>query len=73
MHIIEKKGSYERFLLVKCMESFIGNVGEDKNIIRTLRIYNPDYDFELMDEIILEQIPAFTYNEQVQRNHTSIL
>ena len=55
------------------MESFIGGMGGDKNIIRTLRIINPDNDFEIMDQIILEQIPAYTFNEQLKRNNTSIL
>jgi hypothetical protein len=73
IHIVEKKGSFERFLIVKCMESFIGGIGGDKNIIRTLRIINPDNNFEVMDQIILEQIPAYTYNEKLQRKHTSIL
>jgi hypothetical protein len=73
IHIVEKKGSFERFLIVKCIESFIGGIGGRKNMIRTLRIINPDDNFELLDEIILEQIPAYTYNPQLQRNHTSIL
>jgi len=55
------------------METFIGHMGNDKNLIRTLRIINPDDDFNMMDQVILEQIPAYTYNDQVQRNHTSIL
>ena len=63
IHIVEKKGSFERFLIVKCMETFIGDMGKDKNLIRTLRIMDPDNHFKMMDQIILEQIPAYHYNE----------
>ena len=63
IHVVEKKGSFERFLIVKCMETFIGHMGKDKNLIRTLRIMDPDNDFKMMDQIILEQIPAYHFNK----------
>ena len=74
MHILEKIGSFDGFLVVKCMETFINeDLGKDKQLIRTLRIYDLDNNYQLLDSILLEQIKAYSYNPQMQRAHTSVL
>lgn len=65
-HIIEKICSFEGFLLVHVMESFIDEeLGKDKMILRTLRIYDLDNHYQLLDTILLEQIKAYTFNAQI--------
>ena len=46
IHILEKIGSFEGFLLVKCIETFINeDLGKDKQLIRTLRIYDLNFNY----------------------------
>jgi hypothetical protein len=74
MHILEKIGSFEGFLLVKCIETFINeDLGGDKQLIRTLRIFDLENNYQLLDSILMEQIQGYTYNAQMQRAHTSVL
>jgi len=54
-HIIEKIGSFEGFLIVKVMESFIDeSLGGKKMLIRSLRIFDLENDYQLLDTILLE-------------------
>lgn len=46
MHILEKIGSFDGFLIVKCIETFINeDLGKDKQLIRTLRIYDLENNY----------------------------
>jgi hypothetical protein len=42
-------------------------------LIKTLRIYDPQNNFALLDEILLEQVKVYSHNSQVKRNHISYL
>lgn len=66
MHILEKIGSFEGFLIIKCVESFINeDLGKDKQLIRTLRIYDLNNDYQLLESIALEQILGYNYDEKM--------
>jgi hypothetical protein len=55
VHIIEKIGSFEGFLIVKVMENFIDEtLGGKKMQLRTLRIYDLENNYQLLDSILLE-------------------
>jgi hypothetical protein len=54
-HILEKIGSFEGFLIVKCIEQFIDEkLGGKQMLIRTLRIYDLENNYQLLDIILLE-------------------
>ena len=53
-------------MVVKTIESFVKGMNSNKNLIKTIRLYDCANNYTLLDSILLEQVRVFTYNEKVQ-------
>jgi len=70
---METRQAFDSYLIVKTVETHIGRTGGRKTVIKTLRLYDCNHHYHIMDELLLEQINSWTFNEKVQQNHTFIL
>jgi len=60
-------------MIIKTIETYNEEETGTKNIIKTLRIYNPALGYRCMKEILLEQVTSYRYDEIIECNHISIL
>lgn len=61
------------YIVVKTVESYNEEETGTKNVIKTLRIYDPAFGFKCIKQILLEQIKSFRVDENLKHNHVSIL
>mmetsp|Transcript_19633 Transcript_19633/g.30276 ORF Transcript_19633/g.30276 Transcript_19633/m.30276 type:complete len:223 (-) Transcript_19633:1477-2145(-) len=65
--ILESDTSDDFYIIVKTIEQFYNGFGGSSNIIKVIKIFDPQNNFELIDEILVEKINCWNYyNEPTQ-------